>query len=451
MQSATFKELLRGNLNFRRLWFGQVISELGTWFSFIAELGLVQFYSGSPWMTTGLLVSRLLPVLVFAPVAGVAVDRLDRRQILIAADISRALVALGYLSVGFGAPVWVAILCSGLMSSAGTFFEAAKNASIANMVSRQEMLTANVLMFSTRFLQLTVGAALGGVTAAKFGYNTAFILNSLSFIASAAFILLIPAVVMRQKNSDEPESVTEGIELQQLEERAEEQAVSRPANQFWKDVREGLAFIWATPFVRGIVLVNVGWALGGGMNNLVFDRIARHEFVNGSGDRGDWSMAVLMTAAGAGLFVGMALARRAGAWASEEKRAGKFIGWSLLIHGFCFAAAGLMPSLFLFSFWIALSRLILGAEFGVQETLMMRMLPDGYRGRVFTTDRALELSTMTISMLVAGSLLNWFSPRTMIIISGVLSASPGLIWLPAMWLTRFSVPTCAVRESYSES
>ncbi len=442
MQSVTFRFLLRSNINFRRLWFGQVISELGTWFSFIAELGLVQLYSGSSWMTTGLLVSRLLPVLIVAPLAGVAVDRVDRRRILIASDLIRALVALGFLTVGFGAPVWVAILCSGLMSSATTFFEAAKNASIANMVSRQEMLTANVLMFSTRFLQLTLGAALGGVTAAKFGYSAAFIINSLSFIVSAAFIWVIPRMAMRQRRIEEEEAD---------DQISTEQAIIRRPNRFLTDVCEGLAFIWATPFVRGIVLVNVGWALGGGMNNLIFDRIARYEFVGGAGDRGDWSMAALTTAAGAGLFIGMALARRAGAWASQEKRAGNFVGWSLLIHGLCFAMAGLMPSLFSFSLCIAVSRMILGAEFGVQETLMMRTLPDEYRGRVFTTDRALELSSMTFSMLVAGSLLKWLSPRTMVIVSGLLSASPGLIWLLAMWLKRFSVPTCAVREGYSES
>jgi len=425
------------------LWFGQVISELGTWFSFIAELGLVQLYSGSPWMTTGLLVSRLLPVLIFAPLAGVACDRMDRRRIMLLADLARAIIALGYLTVGFGAPIWVAILCSGLTSSASTFFDAAKNASIANMVTRREMLTANVLMFSTRFLQLTLGAALGGITAAKFGYNAAFVINSISFVASAVFIWLIPTAAMRQKKVDGPELVPD----QALKVETENVV----ANRFLTDVREGLAFIWRTPFVRGIVMVNVGWALGGGMNNLIFDRIARHEFVNGLGDRGDWSLAALTTAAGAGLFIGMGLARRAGAWASDEKRAGNFIGWSLLIHGLFFAAAGLMPSLFPFAVCIAASRLILGAEFGVQETLMMRMLPDSYRGRVFTTDRALELSTMMFSMLVAGTLLKWFSPRTMVIVSGLLSASPGLVWLLAVWLKRFSVPTHAVRESYSES
>lgn len=443
MQSATFKELLQGNINFRRLWFGQVISELGTWFSFIAELGLVQLYSGSTWMTAGLLVSRLLPVLIFAPLAGVAVDRWDRRQILIVTDLIRALAALGFLTIGLGAPVWVAILCSGVMASAGTFFEAAKNASIANMVTRQEMLTANVLMFSTRFLQLTIGAALGGVTAAKFGYSTAFVINSISFVASAVFIWMIPVALMKKQKAEDTAEIKAGA--------LTEAGNSNATNHFMNDVHEGLAYIWRTQFVRGIVMVNVGWALGGGMNNLVFDRIARHEFIRDAGDPGDWSLATLMTAAGAGLFIGMAMARRAGAWASDERRAGNFIGWSLLIHGLFFAAAGLMPSLFLFAMCIAVSRLILGAEFGVQETLMMRMIPDEYRGRVFTTDRALELSTMTVSMLVAGAFLKWFSPRTMVIVSGLLSASPGLVWLVAMWLKRFSVPSCAVRESYSES
>jgi MFS family permease len=385
-----------------------------------------------------LLVSRLLPVLLFAPLAGVLVDRASRKRILIAADLIRALVALGFLTAGFGAPVWLIVIFSGLMSAATTFFEAAKNASIANMTSREELLTANVLMFSTRFLQLTLGAALGGVTAAKFGYNTAFIINSLSFIASAAFIWRIPAAVMRSEARDVAgEANVEGPVIQ-----------SR--NHFLTDVREGLAYIRHTPFVRAVILVNVGWATGGGMNTLIFDRISRHELVTTASDRGDWNMAALTTAAGAGLFIGMMLARRAGAWASEERRASHFIGWSLLLHGLCFATAGLMPSLILMSLWLAASRVVLGAEFGVQETLMMRVIPDEYRGRVFTTDRALELTTMMLSMIVAGWMLTWAGPRAMMVVSGLLSASPGLAWLLAMWRTRFSVPTCAVRESYGD-
>jgi MFS family permease len=442
MQSVRYSELLRSNINFRRLWIGQVISELGTWFSFIAELGLVSLLSGSVWATMALLVSRFLPVLVISPLAGVLVDRANRKRILLAADLIRALIALGFLTASVGAPVWLIVIFSGAMSVATTFFEAAKNASIANMTTRQEMLTANVLMFSTRFLQLTLGAALGGATAAKFGYNTAFIINSFSFIASAAYIWMIPDTVMR--NGGQLSSVEEG--------GGSEEIVNKPRTHFLSDVRGGLAYIRDTPFVRAIILVNVGWATGGGMNNLIFDRISRHSLgdnLRDQGANGDWNMAALMTAAGAGLFIGMILARRAGAWASDERRANHFIGWSLLVHGVCFAIAGLMPSLILISLCIGVSRLILGAEFGVQETLMMRALPDEYRGRVFTTDRALELATMTLSMVVAGSLFSWVGPRTMMLISGTLSASPGAIWLLAMWRARFSVPACVVREGYS--
>ena len=109
MQSVRYSELLRSNINFRRLWAGQIISELGTWFSFIAELGTVSLLSGSVWATMLLLVSRLLPVLLFAPLAGVLVDRTNRRRILIAADLIRALIALGFLSASFGAPVWLIV------------------------------------------------------------------------------------------------------------------------------------------------------------------------------------------------------------------------------------------------------------------------------------------------------------------------------------------------------
>jgi len=456
MNSATYRELLRENKFFRRLWAGQIISELGTWFSFIAELGLVRMFSGSPLATTALLVARLLPFLLVAPIAGVFVDRLSRKRILIATDLLRALVAVLYVGAGAMGSVKLVICCSVLMSSLTMFFEAAKNAVIPNIVTPRELLTANVLMFSTRFLQYTLGSALGGLTAAQFGYDVAFIVNSVSFVASALFIALIPADAMKKEQA-------ESVEQKHLiaEPMSAESAVSVPIagseqpaevtqGRFFNDIREGLRYIWATPFVRAVILVNIGWATGGGMTNILFDQIGAHVFNAGAGDRGDWVVASLFTAGGAGVFLGMMLSRKAGSWASQEHRAGHFIGWSLLVHGLFFAVSGLMPTLTLMALWITASRLVLGAEFGVQETMMMRVIPDEYRGRVFTTDRSLEWATMAVSTIVTGWLLTWFSPRTLMIVSGVLAASPGLFWLMAMWISRFSVPSRAVRESYGD-
>jgi MFS family permease len=458
MNSATYRELLGKNKLFRRLWAGQIISELGTWFSFIAELGLVRMFSGSPLMTTALLVARLLPFLFVAPLAGVFVDRLSRKRILIATDLLRALVALVYVAAGAAGSVKLVICCSVLMSSLTMFFEAAKNAVIPNIVTPRELLTANVLMFSTRFLQYTLGSALGGLTAAQFGYNVAFLVNSLSFVASALFIALIPAGAMKKARAESAEAMAESIPAEPMSAEAavnipiagSEQPAEAPQGRFFDDLREGFRYIWATPFVRAVILVNIGWATGGGMTNILFDQIGAHVFNSGAGDRGDWIVASLFTAAGAGVFIGMTLSRRAGAWASQEHRAGHFIGWTLVVHGLFFAVSGLMPSLALMGLWIAASRIVLGAEFGVQETMMMRVIPDEYRGRVFTTDRSLELAMMALSTIVTGWLLTWFSPRTMMIVSGLLAASPGLFWLLAMWASRLSVPSRAVRESYGD-
>ena len=454
MKSVSYRELLKSNRNFRRLWAGQVISELGTWFSFIAELGLVRMLSGSPLMTTALLVARLLPFLLVAPIAGVLADRRSRKQIMIVTDLMRAVVAVGYLFAGFIGAAWLVVLCSALMASLTMFFEAAKNASIPNLVSSRELLTANVLMFSTRFLQFTLGSALGGLTAAQFGYNTAFVVNALSFVGSAMFILPIPAAATRLARA--VKEIAEPIAPMSAEAAAitpiagSEQPIDARKVGFFADLREGVRYIWATPFVRAVILVNIGWGTGGGMSQILFDRIGGHVFATAPGDRGDWYVAALFTAGGVGVFFGMLLTRRIGAWISDERRAGHFIGWALMVHGLLFSVAGVMPTLASMAVWLALSRLVLGAEFGFQETMMMRVLPDDYRGRVFTTDRSLELATMAISTIVTGWLLTWFSPRSLMIASGLLSASPGVIWLLALWLARFRVPARAVRESYGD-
>ena len=161
MKSVSYSELLKGNQNFRRLWAGQVISELGTWFSFIAELGLVRMLSGSALTTTALLVARLLPFLIAAPIAGVFADRRSRKQIMIAADLMRAVIAVAYVVAGAIGSAWMVVACSALTASLTMFFEGAKNASIPNMVAPRELLSANVLMFSTRFLQYTLARRSG--------------------------------------------------------------------------------------------------------------------------------------------------------------------------------------------------------------------------------------------------------------------------------------------------
>src|ERR1700750_1628573 len=100
MDSLTYTQLLQRNRSFRRLWIGQVVSELGNWFNFIAGLGLVRVVSNaSAEVTTVLLISRLVPFTLLAPLAGAFVDRWSRRRVMIATDLVRVVIALGFLFV----------------------------------------------------------------------------------------------------------------------------------------------------------------------------------------------------------------------------------------------------------------------------------------------------------------------------------------------------------------
>src|SRR4026207_1435748 len=193
MDSLTYMQLLRCNRSFRRLWTGQVISELSNSFNLIAALGLVRVVSdAAPEVTTIILIARLVPFTLFAPLAGAFVDRWSRRTVMIATDLLRVIVALGFLLVRRPEDLWIAYLCTILLSFFGTFFEAAKNAAVPNITGERDLLAGNALMFSSRFLLMSLGAALGGWTAAHVGYQAAFIINALSFVASAYSVWLIP-------------------------------------------------------------------------------------------------------------------------------------------------------------------------------------------------------------------------------------------------------------------
>ncbi len=411
MDSLTYIQLLRRNRSFRRLWWGQVISELGNWFNFIAGLGLVRLVShGDPEVTTIMLLARLVPFTLFAPLAGAFVDRWSRRAVMIVSDFARVAVALGFLLVHRPEDLWIAYLCTALLSFFGSFFEAAKNAAVPNITGERDLLAGNALMFSSRFLLMSLGAALGGWTAANVGYRAAFIVNAVSFVGSALSVWLIP------------ERETKQLALEN--EGARKRKVS-----YWSDIREGWSYIIRHAPVAAILLTNVLWASGGGAVNLILDRLGGIVFMGQRGISGDSAVAALYFAGGLGLFIGMMIARRVGYYFAFLGKTTGFIGYSLVVQGFLFALIGLMPNLWLACLFLFLGRILLGAEFAVQETLLMRLVPDNLRGRVSTTDRATELLIWSLSTSIAGWSLRSITPRTLTIVSGLLSAISGVVWL----------------------
>jgi MFS family permease len=411
MDSLTYIQLLRRNRSFRRLWWGQVISELGNWFNFLAGLGLVRLISnGNAAVTTIMLLARMLPFTLFAPLAGAFVDRSSRRMVMIVSDIARLAVALGFLLVRRPEDLWIAYLCTALLSLFHSFFEAAKNAAMPNITGERDLLAGNALMFSSRFLLMSLGAALGGWTAANVGYRAAFIINAVSFLGSALSVWLIPERETKQLAVDGEVGENE-------------------KTSYWTDIREGWSYIISHAPVAALLGINILWASGGGAVNLILDRLGGIIFAGQRGISGDSAVAALYFAGGLGLFIGMMIARRLGNYFAFLGKTPALIGWGLLLQGFLFALIGLMPSLWLACLFFFLGRILLGAEFGVQDTLLMRLVPDKLRGRVITTDRASELLTWSFSTSIAGWSLRAITPRTLTIISGLLSSVSGVVWL----------------------
>ncbi len=429
--NLTYGQLLKGNRNFRNLLWGQFVSEMGNWFNFIAGLGLVRLVSDASPTAAGILFAcRILPFAVFSPIAGTFVDRFSRRQVMIWSDLSRVFVALAFLLVTNAEDLWIAYLAMASLSMFGAFFEGAKNAATPNLTGKDGLLAGTALMFSTRFLLMAVGSALGGFAAAYFGYQIAFIINAASFAVSAFSVWLIPDEATRAqvKRSEIDETVTPAPLTPAGGFMQTELLKNKKRESFFTELKEGFYYTTKNHFALTILLMNIIWATGGGAINVIFERMGGIVFAQREIINPDLSVALLWTAGGFGLFIGMFVAHRTEAILERRNAHSSFIGWSLILHGILFALGAYMPFMWLFIIFVFVSRAIVGVEYAVQETLFQRSLPDHIRGRISTLDRGAEMLVFGASSYFSSELMYFISPEMLTVISGILSAGAGVVW-----------------------
>jgi MFS family permease len=399
-------QLIKSNKNFRSLLSGQYASELGNWFNFIAGQGVVREISGGAVEPLVIfLLCRTLPWAILLPFAGTLADRVSRWKLMLITDIVRIFLALSFLFVHDKDDLWIIYVGSVLMSSSASLFDAAKSAVTPNLVGKEGLLAGTALMFSSRFLLMAIGNALGGIAITFFGYEVAFIVNSFSFLISAYSIWIIP------------EKATE-----------KEETRTRDKESFFREMQEGFKFVIARPFVFTIVLMNMVWAIGGGAIQVVLERLGGVVFAPKEGLHSDFAIGMLWAANGLGLAVGMFFARRIGTVIEIRKLTSGFIGITLIIQGILFAIAGLMPTLWLAALVFFISRVVIGVEYAVQETLFQNAIPDYIRGRVSALDRGLEIIVFSVSIYFAGVSLGYISPQMLTVASGILTAFAALIW-----------------------
>lgn len=180
--------------DFRLLWLGQIISDFGDSLTTLALLILVNQLTGSTAALATMAIVLALPQVTFGLLAGVYVDRLDRKRILIFADLLRGLLVLGFTLVGARDQIGLLYLIGFAQATVGTFFTPARGALTPQLVPRAGLLAANSLAQTSRIICGLLGTAAAGVLIGTLGvFWPAFTLDALTFFISALLVSRIAA------------------------------------------------------------------------------------------------------------------------------------------------------------------------------------------------------------------------------------------------------------------
>ncbi len=346
--------LLRRNRNFRRLYLASVISLGGDWFLLIALFGLMLDLTGQAIAVAFTIAAQDLTYFAASPFAGVLADRLDRRRLMIACDLARAVLVLGFLLVRTEDLAWlVYVLLAGTAVFAAAF-EPASMAAMPNLVDERDLSVANALSGSLWGTMLAVGGALGGVVAGVFGSDVAIVVDSASFVLSALLILGIHAT---------------------FAERPDGPRTSQPAGGHRRDRALRAEGPSGPRAARGEV------RLGDrrGRARAPADPRARRRSM-----RATIGLGLLMAARGVGALIGPFLGRSLAG--PQDRRLFGAIGGALATFGVGYALLGLAPALGFAMGAVLIAHIGGGAQWTLSSYGLQRVVPDRIRGRIFAVD-----------------------------------------------------------------
>jgi MFS family permease len=392
--------LLR-NARFLQLWVSQGTSFVGDFVSTVALVILVVELSGTASAVGGLLVARLVPTLA-SPLAGVLADRLDRRAILVASDLARAVLILVAV---FTRDLFVLYVLVFLMGLARTFFNPTIRAAFPNVVGEGDLTRANALIGSTFSVSVAIGPAFGGLLVATVGVNAAFLLDCVSYLISAAFLSRIPL--------PRPEIEDTG--------------------GFVRDLREGLSYLAGARVPLAIV---VGAFLAILAINITIPAevfLAKETF-----DAGNIGYGLLVSVWGGGTVLGSALMIVLG------DRVNLIILYfvSLFCGALALVGTGLSPVFILALGALMVEGICTGIDNVATDTILQKRVPDAFLGRVFAVRFMSYSAGEAIAYLAGGLIVDAFGPRSTYLLAGIATAGVGIVVL----LLMFVVPGVGVKN-----
>ncbi len=261
--------------NYRLFFYGQLVSLIGTWTQTVAQAWLVLRLSHNDGFALGLLAAaQFLPLLVLSPWAGLIADRFDKRRVLIATQTAMGILAgiLAVLTIAGVVSLWMVFVLAMLLGLANAFDVPTRQAFVSEMVGSESLANAVGLNSSIFNAARIVGPAVGAVVIKLFDVGPCFAINSVSFAAVIAGLMMM---------------------------RPEELQRKAPAVRARGQIREGLRYAWRIPVLRStLFLVGVVGTLAFNFV-VVLPLLARRDF---HGDAGTYGL--LTAVMGVGSLVG---------------------------------------------------------------------------------------------------------------------------------------------------
>ncbi|MEO0856351.1 MAG: MFS transporter [Bacteroidota bacterium] len=408
MPQVGFLELLRTNRNVRWLWAGAVVSLFGDWFNTLALYRVVQDLSsegsvlGDGYVALALVfVVKLLPLALAAPLAGVLVDRFNRRTVMIVSDVLRALIVLGFLLVREPGDLWLLYVLAAAQIMVSALFLPAKTAALPNITTDRELLTANALLSATWSIMLALGAAVGGAAVEFLSTDTVFLFDAATYLVSAVFIA---RTVIPQDRDDVPPG--------------------NPIRVAVGKVAEGWRHLYRHPRIGRIALAKATWGVGGGALMLALVLIGG-QLVPGKPDLGT---GLAYAARGLGTGIGPILAR---ALFRDKTAWPTVLGACVIVCGLGYTAIGLLEWTLVVLVFVLVAHAASGANWVLATTLLQERTEDRFRGRVFSTEWIFLALAETMSLLVASALLEAeaLTLRTAVLGLAGVQVVCGIAWL----------------------
>ncbi|HET9250017.1 MAG TPA: MFS transporter [Actinomycetota bacterium] len=387
--------LLRRNRDFRRLYLASVISLGGDWFLLIALFGLMLDLTGQAIAVAFTIAAQDLTYFLASPFAGVLADRIDRRRMMIACDLARAVLVLGFLFVRTEDLAWLVYVLLAATAVFSAAFEPASLAATPNLVDERDLSLANALSGSLWGTMLAVGGALGGVVAGVFGSDVAIVVDSASFVLSAALIVGIRATFAEARTIHEVPSLRE-------------------------DTIETVRYARKDHRVLALLAVKFGWGVAGGV--LVLLPI----LALGAFHAGEIGLGLLMAARGVGALIGPFIGRSLAG--PQDRRLFGAIGGALATFGVGYALLGLAPALGFAMGAVLIAHVGGGAQWTLSSYGLQRVVPDRIRGRIFAVDGMLVTLTFGLSAILTGWLADALGAKATALTMGGIALTWAIAW-----------------------